>query len=200
MPTWKSKYASVKFIRSNANLGFAGGNNLGIKEAKGEYLFFVNNDTEFTDHLVEELVSTLDKNPARTPPPAPRFAAISGVVLNDATADPHPARRGDAIDDGRDAARCAHLQRIERRIRLHRHSGGQIQIACRDARLRETGWFGATKSNRAPSTLKLAPGDVRYGITFRLRPLGSISAWCSIRTATQCLTRKCACFNPPGCG
>src|SRR4051812_21030866 len=50
---WNIKYPNVKFIRSDANLGFAGGNNLGIKEATGDYLFLVNNDTEFTEGLVE---------------------------------------------------------------------------------------------------------------------------------------------------
>jgi GT2 family glycosyltransferase len=62
-PAWKIKYPTVKFIRSEVNLGFAGGNNLGIKEATGDYLFFVNNDTEFTEGLVEKLVSTLDAYP-----------------------------------------------------------------------------------------------------------------------------------------
>jgi len=67
VPWWRSKYDSVsvdiKFIRSEINLGFAGGNNLGIMEAKGDYLFFVNNDTEFTEGLVEKLVATLDSDP-----------------------------------------------------------------------------------------------------------------------------------------
>jgi len=63
VPSWKSKYPAIKFIRSNANLGFAGGNNLGRKEANGDYLFFINNDTEVTEHLIEELVNTLDKHP-----------------------------------------------------------------------------------------------------------------------------------------
>ena len=40
-------YPQVQVIRSNKNLGFAGGNNLGIKAARGKYLFFVNNDTVF---------------------------------------------------------------------------------------------------------------------------------------------------------
>ncbi len=38
-------YPQVKVIRSKENLGFAGGNNLGIKAARGQYLFFINNDT-----------------------------------------------------------------------------------------------------------------------------------------------------------
>jgi GT2 family glycosyltransferase len=52
----------VKFIRSEKNLGFAGGNNLGIKAASGEYLFLVNNDTEFTAGLLEILSETLVSN------------------------------------------------------------------------------------------------------------------------------------------
>ena len=41
----ETKHPSVKVIRSKDNLGFAGGNNLGIKAAKGKYVFLINNDT-----------------------------------------------------------------------------------------------------------------------------------------------------------
>ena len=41
----EQRYPQVKVIRSKENLGFAGGNNLGIKAARGKYLFFINNDT-----------------------------------------------------------------------------------------------------------------------------------------------------------
>ena len=63
VPAWTDKYPNITFIRSESNLGFAGGNNLGVKQAKGDYLFFVNNDTEFTAGLVEGLVSIMDNNP-----------------------------------------------------------------------------------------------------------------------------------------
>lgn len=62
-PAWRMKYPHVKFIRSESNLGFAGGNNIAIKDATGNYLFLVNNDTEFTEGLIEQLVDTLDKHP-----------------------------------------------------------------------------------------------------------------------------------------
>ncbi|WP_091854034.1 glycosyltransferase family 2 protein [Prevotella communis] len=39
-----NRYPQVKVIRSEINQGFAGGNNLGIKAARGKYLFFINND------------------------------------------------------------------------------------------------------------------------------------------------------------
>lgn len=46
----KQRYPQVRVIRSSKNLGFAGGNNLGIKAAHGKYLFFINNDTIFRPH------------------------------------------------------------------------------------------------------------------------------------------------------
>lgn len=42
---FKEKYPLHTIIRSEKNLGFAGGNNLGIQQAKGTFLFFINNDT-----------------------------------------------------------------------------------------------------------------------------------------------------------
>ena len=63
IPQWTTKYPNVLFIRSEINLGFAGGNNLGIKAASGDYLFLINNDTEITNGLIETLVSTLDNHP-----------------------------------------------------------------------------------------------------------------------------------------
>jgi len=63
VPAWRNKYPGVKFIRSEINLGFSGGNNLGIQEAKGDYLFFVNNDTEVTEGLIGALAGTLDAHP-----------------------------------------------------------------------------------------------------------------------------------------
>ena len=63
VPQWTIKYPDIKFIRSEHNLGFAGGNNLGIQAAKGDYLFLVNNDTEFTPNLIEKLVDVFDKKP-----------------------------------------------------------------------------------------------------------------------------------------
>ncbi len=57
------KYPSVCFIISEENLGFAGGNNLGIEKAKGAFLFFLNNDTEIQDDTIEILVEHFNNNP-----------------------------------------------------------------------------------------------------------------------------------------
>jgi GT2 family glycosyltransferase len=53
----------VKMVMTGKNLGFAGGNNAGIKVAKGEYLFIVNNDTEFTPLIIEGLLDIFEKYP-----------------------------------------------------------------------------------------------------------------------------------------
>ena len=62
--SWMSKFPHINFIRSEQNLGFAGGNNRGVNEATGDYLFFVNNDTEFTEGLLEKLVEVMNSKPA----------------------------------------------------------------------------------------------------------------------------------------
>ncbi|HEX8607182.1 MAG TPA: glycosyltransferase family 2 protein [Pedobacter sp.] len=59
---FKNTELHVLYIRSEKNLGFAGGNNLGIKSAKGEYIFLVNNDTEFSPGLLETLTGTLESD------------------------------------------------------------------------------------------------------------------------------------------
>ncbi len=58
--TIEQRYPQVKVVRSSQNLGFAGGNNLGIKAAQGQYLFFINNDTIFKDFNIKALISRLN--------------------------------------------------------------------------------------------------------------------------------------------
>lgn len=56
-------YPNVKVLVSEKNLGFAGGNNLGIAEATGEYVLFLNNDTEVDPGFLEPLVQLFQSNP-----------------------------------------------------------------------------------------------------------------------------------------
>lgn len=56
------RFPHIKVIRSDKNLGFAGGNNLGIKEAKGDYIFLINNDTYFKDFNIEPLIKRLESS------------------------------------------------------------------------------------------------------------------------------------------
>ena len=60
---FRSIYPDVIYLRNNSNLGFSGGNNAGIRIAKGEYIFMVNNDTEFTPGLLEGLLEVFQQYP-----------------------------------------------------------------------------------------------------------------------------------------
>ncbi|MDE5571347.1 MAG: glycosyltransferase family 2 protein [Prevotella sp.] len=58
----EQRYPQVKLVRSAKNLGFAGGNNLGIQVAQGKYLFFINNDTIFKEFNIQALIDRLESS------------------------------------------------------------------------------------------------------------------------------------------
>lgn len=72
-PVITGSYPEVKLIVSPENLGFAGGNNLGIKASKGDYLLFLNNDTEVNPDFLQPLVALFESNP--------RAGAASSKIL-----------------------------------------------------------------------------------------------------------------------
>ena len=58
----KEKYSSkIKLIESNANLGFAGGNNLALEDAKGEFIALLNNDAIADRRWIEEFMSAVSR-------------------------------------------------------------------------------------------------------------------------------------------
>jgi GT2 family glycosyltransferase len=56
---FKQVIPDLVIIRSEVNLGFAGGNNLGISFAKGDFIFLLNNDTEIVKGCIETLITEL---------------------------------------------------------------------------------------------------------------------------------------------
>jgi GT2 family glycosyltransferase len=56
-------FPEVHFIQSKENLGFAGGNNLGIRIAKGKYVLLLNNDTVVDPGFLEPLVDRFETDP-----------------------------------------------------------------------------------------------------------------------------------------
>ncbi len=61
---WMEEHHSwVKLIRSTQNLGFAGGNNLGVQSARGKYLLLLNNDTVVQTSL-EPMLDLMLLNPS----------------------------------------------------------------------------------------------------------------------------------------
>lgn len=60
----EEKYSFVKIVEPNENLGFARGCNFGAQYAQGEYLFFLNPDTEIvTGDTLKKLVDFMRTNP-----------------------------------------------------------------------------------------------------------------------------------------
>lgn len=55
----RDEFPEYNLIISKENLGFAGGNNLAVKEAIGEALLFINNDVEVPEDFLEPLVERL---------------------------------------------------------------------------------------------------------------------------------------------
>ncbi|MEK7497351.1 MAG: glycosyltransferase family 2 protein [Patescibacteria group bacterium] len=57
------KFETIIIDNSEDNRGFAGGNNVGIKKAKGRYILLLNSDTYLHDDVLSKMVSYMDKNP-----------------------------------------------------------------------------------------------------------------------------------------
>jgi GT2 family glycosyltransferase len=62
-PELIARFPKVKFIQSDKNLGFAGGNNLGLKAARGHYLFLLNNDTVMPEGFLEPIIDFMEGHP-----------------------------------------------------------------------------------------------------------------------------------------
>ena len=59
-----AQFPEVVLLKSGRNLGFAGGNNLGIAQATGDYLLLLNNDTEVAPDFLEPLVRLFEQTPS----------------------------------------------------------------------------------------------------------------------------------------
>ncbi|MEW6376478.1 MAG: glycosyltransferase family 2 protein [Thermodesulfobacteriota bacterium] len=53
----------IRIIRNEKNLGFTGGNNVGIQAARGKYIVLLNNDTWAEPTWLEELVKAINSDP-----------------------------------------------------------------------------------------------------------------------------------------
>jgi len=57
----KEKYPDIKLIQNDENFGYCEGNNIGIREAKGDYIIILNPDTIVESNWIEELISAYNK-------------------------------------------------------------------------------------------------------------------------------------------
>jgi GT2 family glycosyltransferase len=55
--------AVIHLVQNSINLGFAGGNNVGIRVSRGKYILLLNNDATADPRWVEELVKVAESDP-----------------------------------------------------------------------------------------------------------------------------------------
>ena len=57
----KKEFPEIKLIQNGKNLGYCGGNNVGIKEAKGKFIAILNPDTTVEPNWIDELISAYNE-------------------------------------------------------------------------------------------------------------------------------------------
>lgn len=69
----KNKFSQIKLIRNRKNLGFAKGNNQGIRAARGNLIMLLNSDTVVKKGAIKKLVTSINQSD--------QIAAISPLLL-----------------------------------------------------------------------------------------------------------------------
>lgn len=59
----EKEFPRVILVRNKENMGFSGGNNVGIKIAKGNFILFLNSDTKVNKDALRQAVSFMKQNP-----------------------------------------------------------------------------------------------------------------------------------------
>jgi len=70
----KAQFSQVITIQSGSNLGFGKANNLGLKQAKGRYVLFLNTDTYLKEPAIDGLLDEMQK-------PVYQKVAVAGAKL-----------------------------------------------------------------------------------------------------------------------
>jgi GT2 family glycosyltransferase len=81
-----SDIAGITYLKNKGNLGFSNGNNLGVTQAVGEYVWFLNPDTTVDPDTIAFMLEYMDKHPEVG-------VATPKVVLQDGRLDKNCRRR-----------------------------------------------------------------------------------------------------------
>ncbi len=107
---------NLQYLRSDENLGFVDGCNYGAKNARGEYIVFLNNDTEITpswlDTLIEPLLEdkTIGMTGSKLLYPDGSLQEAGGIIFNDASGTNYGKHQGSndfAFNYRRDVDYCS---------------------------------------------------------------------------------------------
>jgi GT2 family glycosyltransferase len=69
----RNRFPHVRLIVNGKNLGFGGGNNIGIRASQGQYIMVLNNDTRLDPRCIELLMQSLERDQ--------RFGASTPKIL-----------------------------------------------------------------------------------------------------------------------
>jgi|GEM_PF-457568 len=84
-----ARIKGIKHLRNEQNLGFVGSCNRGAKNARGEYLVLLNNDTQVMKGWLDELIETFKREPqaglvgSRLVYPDGSLQESGGIIFND---------------------------------------------------------------------------------------------------------------------
>ena len=88
----QDKYPDVKLLATKENLGFAGANNRGIREATGDYIILLNSDTVLEDDSLTRCVERMENDP-KLGAVSPRLIDMDGKPQRAYHAFPSLAKR-----------------------------------------------------------------------------------------------------------
>ena len=77
----RKEFPDVLFIQNGKNVGFAAGNNPGIRIAKGRYILLLNSDTEVAPETFSRMIAFMEAHPKAG-------AATCKLLLADSSMDP----------------------------------------------------------------------------------------------------------------
>ena len=129
-------YPGVRVIRNPSNLGFAGGNNVGARAARGEYVVFLNDDTRVHPAWLAALVDTARRRGAISV--ASRVLNWEGTRLDFVGGAVNCEGKGFQIDYGQ-PAEGRHLEEVPLLFAC-----GAAMLVRRDPFLASGGWDEGT--------------------------------------------------------
>lgn len=103
VPYLRAAWPAVRVIEAGTNLGFSGGNNLGIRaalEAGADSVLLLNNDAQLLPHALERLSSALQRGGPRTWAAAPKIVYRNDPGLIWAAGGRFDWWRGVSVDRG----------------------------------------------------------------------------------------------------
>ncbi len=87
----REQFPQVKYIKSSKNVGYGAGNNLGARNACGEFIFFLNPDTVVTGNAIDIIYDFMKGDPS-SGMVAPLLLSPTGSIYHSQGSDEYTLR------------------------------------------------------------------------------------------------------------